>query len=44
VALPRQVSAAVRVQRGGAVRTHDAQILDAMIIADAIDVVEDQRD
>jgi hypothetical protein len=32
----------VRVQGGGAVRAHDAQILDAMIVADAVDVVEDQ--
>jgi hypothetical protein len=37
------VAAAMRVKRCRAVRAHDLQILDAVVVADAVDVVEDQR-
>jgi hypothetical protein len=30
------------VQRCRAVRAHDAQVLEAVIVADAVDVIEDQ--
>jgi hypothetical protein len=33
----------VRVQRRGAVRAHDPEILEAVVVPDAVDVVEDQR-
>jgi hypothetical protein len=33
----------VGVERGRAVRTHDLQILETVVVADAVDVVEDQR-
>jgi hypothetical protein len=33
----------MRVQGGGAVGTDDAEVLQAMVITDAIDVIQDQR-
>jgi hypothetical protein len=32
----------MRVERRGAVRAHDAQVLDPVVIADAVHVIEDQ--
>ena len=36
------VASAVRVERGGAVRAHDSQVLEAVVASVAVDVVEDQ--
>jgi hypothetical protein len=38
-----KVPATVRIECRGAVRTHDAQVLDAVVSGDTIDAVEDQR-
>src|SRR5919206_1789870 len=35
--------AAVRVERRIAVRAHDAQVLDPVVVVHAVDVIEDQR-
>src|SRR6185436_7209341 len=43
VVLARLVPAAVRVEGGVAVRTHDPQVLEAMVVVRAVDVVEHER-
>jgi hypothetical protein len=37
------LTSAVRVERGGAVGTDDAEVLEAVVVADPVDVIEDQR-
>jgi len=37
------VPPAVCLERRSAVRAHDAQVLDPIVVADAVDVIEDQR-
>lgn len=38
-----KVSAAMSLERGGAVRADDPQVLKAMVIRDSIDVIEHKR-
>jgi hypothetical protein len=37
------IAAAVGFQRGAAIRAHDAEVLQPIIVADTVDVIEDQR-
>jgi hypothetical protein len=43
LAFARQVATAVGVERGRTVGTHDAEILDPVVVTDPVDVIEDKR-
>jgi hypothetical protein len=41
--LAGEISTAVRSERGGAVRAHDAKVLEPIVVRDPIDVIEYER-